>query len=137
MKEGEKVIPVWDAHGIVNKLKYNGEEINTSMVVRKIHRSLTPKFNCVLCSIEESNDMSILSLDELHGSLLVHEQRMQDVQPDEQVLKVAHDDKPVAGRGRCRSSHGNGRGCGRYTPNKTFIECFHCHKLGHYQYDVS
>jgi len=39
-----------------------------------------------VCAIEESNDLSTLSLDELHGSLLVHEQRMQHAQPEEQVL---------------------------------------------------
>jgi len=136
MKEGEKVDTyVGRTLGIVNRMKSNGEEIKTSMVVSKILRSLTPKFNYVVCSIEESNDLSTLSLDELHGSLLVHEQRMQDAQPDEHVLKVIHADKPVAGRGRGRSMYGRGRGRGRFTLNKALIECFHCHKLGHYQYE--
>nr|KYP40104.1 hypothetical protein KK1_038559 [Cajanus cajan] len=57
----------------VNKMKSNGEVMDSSTVVSKILRSLTPKFNYVVCSIEESNDLSKLSLDELHGSLLVHE----------------------------------------------------------------
>jgi len=132
MKEGEKV----DAYlgrtlNIVNKMKSNGEVINTSMVVSKILRSLTLKFNYIVCLIEESNDLSILSLDELHGSLLVHEQRMQECQPDEQMLKVVHEDRSTAGQSRNRSGHGRGR----YTPNKALIECFHCHKLGHFQYE--
>jgi len=98
MKEGEKLDTyVGRTLGIVNRMKSIGEEIKASMVVSKILISLTPKFNYVVCSIEESNDLSTLSLDELHGSLLVHEQRMQNAQLDEQVLKVVHVDKPVAG----------------------------------------
>ncbi|XP_052724868.1 uncharacterized protein LOC108347250 isoform X1 [Vigna angularis] len=110
MKEGEKV----DSYlgrtlGVVNKMKSNGEVIDSSMVVSKILRSLTSKFNYVVCSIEESNDLNTLSMDELHGSLLVHEQRMEDSQPNEQVLKVTHDNKLIAGRG-LRRSGGRGRG---------------------------
>jgi len=56
----------------VSKMKLNGEVMDSSTVVSKILRSLTPKFNYVICSIEESNDLSRLSIDELHGSLLVH-----------------------------------------------------------------
>jgi len=67
-------------------MKSNGETMNSSTVVSKILISLTTKFNYVVCAIEESNDLSTLSLDELHGSLLVHEQRMQHAQPEEQVL---------------------------------------------------
>ena len=48
------------------------------MVVRKIMRSMTSKFNYVVCSIEESNDLDTLSIDELHGRLLVHKQRMME-----------------------------------------------------------
>ena len=69
-------------------MKPNGEVMDSSTMVSKILRSLTPKFNYVVCSTEESNDLSKLSVDELHGSLLVHEQWMQESQPDEQVLKL-------------------------------------------------
>lgn len=105
------------------------------MVTSKILRSLTSTFNYVVCSIEESKNLNTLSLDELHGSLLIHEQRMEDSQPNEQVLKVIHDEKLITGRGRSRSGgHGCGRGRERHMLNKALIECFHCHKLGHYQY---
>jgi hypothetical protein len=82
-----------------------GERVEQLTVVEKILRSMTPKYNYVVCSIEESNDVTTLSIDELQSSLLVHEGRMkgQKDQSDEQALKVA-------GAGR-----GGGRGRGRNT----------------------
>jgi len=109
--------------------------MDSSTVVSKILRLLTPKFNYVVCSIEESNDLSKLRLDELHGSLLVHEQRMQDSQSDEQVLKITHDNRSETGRGHSRGDRGCGRGRERQSLNKALVECFRCHKLGHFQYE--
>lgn len=75
MKEGEKIDTfLGRTLTKVNKMKTNGEMMEHSTIVAKILRSLTMKFNYVVCSIEESNDLSMLSIDELHGSLLVHEQ---------------------------------------------------------------
>jgi hypothetical protein len=36
-------------------------------------RTLTEKYNYIVCSIEESKDINHLSVDELQSSLLVHE----------------------------------------------------------------
>ncbi|KAL4584777.1 hypothetical protein LXL04_009387 [Taraxacum kok-saghyz] len=77
----------------------------------------------------ESNDLDTLSIDELHGSLLVHEQRMQEYHADEQALKVTYDSRPGQGRG------GRSRGRTRQPMNKALIECYKCHKLGHFQYE--
>ena len=104
-------------------------------MVGKILRSLMAKFNYVVCSIKESNDLSTLSIDKLHGSLLVHEQRMQAYQKEEHVLKVAQEDRSSRGRGRGVFRGGRGRGRGRQSLNKAIIECFKCHKLGHFQYE--
>ena len=43
-----------------------------------------------MCSIEESNDLDTLTIDELQSSMLVHEQRMKRHGGDEQALKVTH-----------------------------------------------
>jgi hypothetical protein len=45
-------------------------------IIKKILRSMSVKFNYVVCSIEESHDIDELSIDELQSSLLVHEQWM-------------------------------------------------------------
>ena len=50
---------------ISNKMKANGEDVKNVAVVEKVLRSMTPKFNYVVCSIEESKDTSMLSIDEL------------------------------------------------------------------------
>lgn len=74
MKDGEKIDTyLGRTLSVVNKMKANGEIVDSSTVVSKILRSLTQNFNYVVCFIEEANDLSTLSLDELHGSLLVHE----------------------------------------------------------------
>jgi len=78
----------------------------------------------------------------MHGSLLVHEQRMQEFQTEEQVLKMIDDDRPPKVRGGRNAFRGgrNSRGCkgtDRQSFNKATIECFKCHKLCHFQYECS
>ncbi|MCI87805.1 retrovirus-related Pol polyprotein from transposon TNT 1-94, partial [Trifolium medium] len=53
-----------------------GERLEQRTIVEKILRSMTPKFNYVVCSIEQSIDVTTLSIEELQSSFLVHEQRM-------------------------------------------------------------
>ena len=78
MKEGEKVDEYFARTlTIVNKMKVYGEKIEQSVIIEKILRSMTLKFNYVVCSIEKSNDLSITTINELQSSLLVYEQRMQ------------------------------------------------------------
>lgn len=84
---------------IANKMRVHGEKMEDVVVIEKILRSMTPKFDYVVCSIEESNDLDTLSIDELQSSLLVHEQRMNGHIIEEQALKVTHEDQS-RGRGR-------------------------------------
>lgn len=67
MKESENIYNFlgWTL-AVVNKMKSNGSITEQSIVVSKIQQSLTTKFNYVVCAIEESNDFSALSIDELH-----------------------------------------------------------------------
>jgi hypothetical protein len=88
-------------------------------------------FNYVVCSIDESNNMTTMTIDELQSNLLVHEKRMKGQSEEEQVLNVTHEDK--AGRGRERGAGRGGRGEGRQSFNEAMVECYKCHKLGHFQ----
>jgi hypothetical protein len=77
MKEGESVTDYFSRTlSIANKIRINGEKMEDVAVIEKILRSMTRKFDYVVCSIEESNDIDSVSIDELQSSLLVHEQRM-------------------------------------------------------------
>lgn len=119
---------------IANKMKAHGETMSQTIINEKVLRSMTSKFDYVVCSIEESNDLNKLTIDELQSSLLVHEQRMNGHRGEEQALKVTHEDNTSRGRGR-GVFRGRGRGRGRQPFNKATIECFQCHKLGHFQYE--
>lgn len=114
---------------MVNKMKINGEQMKPKAVVGKILRSMTAKFNYVVCSIEESHDLSTLSINELHGSLLVHEQRMQGQEEEEQALKIVTTGEQSGGQEEYKfGARGRGRGSFRGR-GRAF------NKLGHYQYE--
>ncbi|RDX99787.1 Copia protein, partial [Mucuna pruriens] len=143
MKEGE-IVNSYFARTlkIAKSMKACGESMRENVITAKILRSMTPKFNYVVCSIEESNNLDIMTIDELQSSLLVHEQRMTGQGEEEQVLQITNEDRrgrgrgrgSFRGRGRGRGSF-RGRGRGRQSFNKAEIECFKCHKLGHFQYE--
>lgn len=50
--------------------------MDDTKVVEKILRTLSEKFMYVVVSIEESKDIESITLDELHSSLSVHEQKL-------------------------------------------------------------
>ncbi|XP_070662476.1 uncharacterized protein [Malus domestica] len=74
MKTGETVNNYFGRTLIIaNKIRVHGERMEDVVIIEKILRSMTSKFDYVVCSIEESNDLDTLSIDELQSSLLVHE----------------------------------------------------------------
>ncbi|KAH0715204.1 hypothetical protein KY284_008109 [Solanum tuberosum] len=91
MKEGETVTSYCTrTMEISNKMRFNGLKLNDVTIVEKILRSLSPKYDYVVCSIEESKDIDALSLDELQSSLLVHEQKMnRNSNFEEKALKAS------------------------------------------------
>ncbi|KAL4297313.1 hypothetical protein GQ457_12G011200 [Hibiscus cannabinus] len=114
MKDGESLNDYFARVLVItNKMKANGENLIDFNVVEKILRSMTPKFNYVVCSIKESKDTSNLLIDELQSSLLVHEQRMSNIVEEEHALKVTHRGNYTwQGRGRA-TYRGRGRGRSR------------------------
>ena len=66
MKAGEGVFEYFSrVLSVANKMRTHGEQMQDITVVEKILRSLSEKFNYVVCSIEESKDIDQLSIDEL------------------------------------------------------------------------
>lgn len=136
MKSGETVTVYFSrVMAVANKMHIYGETMTDVTVVEKILRSLTDKFNYVVCSIEESKDIDAMSIDELQSSLIVHEKKFNRHSNEEQALKVTHEERN-GGRGRGRSSfRGRGRGRGRQVFTKATVECYNCHQLGHFKYE--
>jgi hypothetical protein len=62
--------------GIVNQIRSYGEDLTDQKIVEKILRSLPAKFDAIVVAIEESKDLTQLSVNELMGSLQSHEKRM-------------------------------------------------------------
>lgn len=74
MREGEKVDEYFARTlTIANKMKAHGEKMGQVVIIEKILRSMTLRFDYIVCSVEESNDLDVLTIDELQSSLLVHE----------------------------------------------------------------
>ncbi|XP_061993802.1 uncharacterized protein LOC133711715 [Rosa rugosa] len=112
MKIGESVSDYFSrVMSVANRMRTHGEQMQDVTVVEKILRSLTDMFNYIVCSIEESKDIDQLSVDELQSSLLVHEQKLNRNNGEEQAaLKVATNGG-FSTRGRGRGTwRGRGRG---------------------------
>ena len=119
MKDGETISDYFSQLlVIVNHLKSNGENIEDVRVVDKILRSLANKFEHVVVAIEESKET--LSIDELMGSLQVHEQCMEKNSSSviiEQALEsklTLREEKPNGFCGGYTNSN-RGKGCGSGT----------------------
>lgn len=139
MKQGESIIDYFGrVMTVANDMRNYGEDVDDVKIVEKILRTLTDKWNYIVCSIEESKDIDQLSVDALQSSLLVHEQKFKVSGEDEHALKVTHE-QSYGGRGRGRTAfrggQGQGRGRNSQPRSKETVECYKCHKLGHYQYE--
>ncbi|KAJ3686893.1 hypothetical protein LUZ61_016057 [Rhynchospora tenuis] len=113
---------------IVNQMKRLGEKMEDVRVVEKILRSLNSKFSHVVVAIEESKDTESMTIDELNGSLIAHEERMKRIQQESidealQAKATINEDKAMyaqhnhQGRGGRSGGRGSGRGRGRGRDN--------------------
>jgi gag-polypeptide of LTR copia-type len=87
------------------------------IVVAKVLRSLTPKFDHVVAAIEEFKNLDVYSFDELIGSLQTHESRMSKTEDkgDEKAFYMKRESSRGGynpSRGWANSDRG-GRGQGR------------------------
>jgi len=68
MEDKEQVTEyITQVEKVANQLGRNGEVMPASRVVEKILRSLTDDFESIVCAIEESKDLLVLSVEELVG----------------------------------------------------------------------
>lgn len=98
---------------IVNRMRSYGEKIDNQIVVSKVLRSLTTKFEHVVTAIEESKDLSTYSFDELMSSLQAHEDRLN--RSHEKVQEKAFQVKgEFSYKGKAENSAGRGHGRGNF-----------------------
>ena len=57
---------------IVNQMRRNGEALINAWIIEKNLRSLDPRFDYIVITIEESKLVDKLTMDELMGSLQAH-----------------------------------------------------------------
>ena len=144
---------------VVSDLRNWGAAMEEKEVVRRFLRATPAKFDALSLSLEQYGDLDKLSLDEVIGSLTVHELRLKECESceEEQVLlaktmskaKISSEEESSSrgrgchrGRGRGRN---RGRGQGRNQPveedrekkpfDKLVIHFYNCQKYGHFAYE--
>ncbi|GJV16505.1 hypothetical protein Tco_1361828 [Tanacetum coccineum] len=86
---------------IITSLKAFDEGCSSKNYVRKFLRALHPKWRAKVMTIEESKDLTSLSLDELNGNLKVHEMI---IKKDSKIVKAKVERKSLALKAKKESS---------------------------------
>ncbi|XVF26618.1 hypothetical protein REPUB_Repub14bG0034000 [Reevesia pubescens] len=90
MQPGEDMTTMFDRFtNIANKLKQLGKEIPKNELVKKLLRSLLKSSKPKVIAIKEAKNLNTLSLDEVCGSLLTHEQEMKKDEKEEKKESAA------------------------------------------------
>ena len=157
MKKTDKVSDFTDKFSrIVFELRQLGERIDDKEVVKKLLRSMPPRYDSPTLSLEQFGDLHTMSLVEEIGSLKVHEMRLseRDAREEEHALlsremrkfkKTKQEDGQMSrerGRGRGRGRD-QGRGKSQSSdeqkqdePRKPFdkskVRCYNCQEFGHF-----
>jgi hypothetical protein len=83
MKEDEDITAYFlRVDETVNVIIGFGEEIEESVIVQKVLRSLPMRFNPKISTLEEISDLNSISMDELHGILTAYEMRTEQENPN-------------------------------------------------------
>ena len=135
-----------------------GEAVSNDVLIKKVLRYLTHRWNHVAIIMEESKDLTKLQFDELIGSLMSHEERLKETfEAVEKAfsfkLQITKNEDASSsstkirqgqgkwknqnysrGRGRGGSSgRGSFRGRGRGRFDKRNVQCYHCNRYGHFE----
>jgi hypothetical protein len=132
---------------IVNIIKGLGEEIEETIIVQKVLRSLPSRFNPNISTIKELKDLDKLTMDELHKILTTYEMRIEQDKPaklsrKEATFKASKKTKTEEYKTSDNSNNESDeeeanfvrklkRESGKYKGNVPF-KCFDCGEVGHF-----
>jgi hypothetical protein len=120
----------------VNDIRGLGEDIDESLVVQKVLRSLLLKYDAKVSAIEETRDLTKNTMDELHGSLIAYEMRrgIESDQPNNEAsfksIKKTKDKDNDLDEEITNFVRRFQKGSGRYK-GKSHLKCFNCGRIGH------
>ena len=140
---------------VATQLRSLGEKIEDGVLVAKLLRAASKKFDALSSYIEQFGDMDSMSLEEAIGLLKIYEEKLQDreAQREEQLLlskaaekQMKYEESSTCGRARGRGwrrGQGRGRGDGKQHEHedeerprdKLKVKCYNCEKLGHFAYE--
>jgi hypothetical protein len=87
MKEDEDIAAYFlRFYETMNTIRGLGEEVDESVVVQKVLRSLSMRFDPKISTLEEITYLDSLSMDELHGIFIAYEMR---IEQENLVMKEA------------------------------------------------
>ena len=152
MEDNETVAQYLDKiQRLVNAMKTCNAKVSDQHVVHKVLRSLPPRFDHLVITIEETKDLETLGMEELQHSLEAHEYRLSERKCiQEQALQVRSTPKgkpkgvkkggknwkeqnqesdsvePVKGKKQ------NADGDKSWKFDKKKVRCYNCQKMGHF-----
>ena len=98
--------------GLVTLMRSHGETVEERRIVEKVLRSLPSSFHVIETTIEDTKNLSLFTVDELHASLMTHEQRLS--RTTNSYMEHAFKTQMSFGRGRGQGrSNYRGKGRGR------------------------
>eukprot|EP00253_Pinus_taeda_P001867 PITA_01867 len=123
---------------IFNCMENLGEEVKEALVVEKVLRSLSPRFESKVSAIEEKENLENLKMSQLHGILTAYEMRKGGPSDRREAAFKASGKGDYYESGHISEEEEESnfvknlqRGTGRFRAKLPF-KCFACGRVGHY-----